>query len=238
MTGMDLSRAKLSGARLRGADLSGARLPRANLSGSDLTGANLAGADLSDANLSRANLSAAHLVGARLSHANLRLASLIGAAMSHANLAGAEPHRRNLDGWVKVRAKVCRGVQVSALIGILAVSRYVVLLHEGVEPGTGEAGYAAGVFDVAARDAHEVFEVLALRLLQGGFPEAFQGGQRGRGCGLAGDLAGASFVTAARARLTLMWVGRCLAKRVGSWRAMVRALSTALTSSRTLPGHS
>ena len=112
-----------------------------------------------------------------------------------------------------------------------------ILLHEGVKTGTGETGYATGILDVAARDAHEVFEILVLRLLQGGFPEAFQGGQRGRGCGLA-DLGGASFVTAARARLTLMWVGRCLAKRVGSWRAMVRALSMALTSSRTLPGHS
>ena len=58
---------------------------------------------------------------------------------------------------------------------------YMVLLHEGVEAGTGEPRYAAGLPDVAARDAHQVFQVLALRLLEGRLPEPLQGGQGGGG---------------------------------------------------------
>ena len=98
LSGADLSRADLSGAKLSGADLSRANLYGADLSGADLSRANLSGANLSGANLSRANLSGAYLSGANLSGAKLSGAKLSGAYLSGAYLNGANLNGANLNG--------------------------------------------------------------------------------------------------------------------------------------------
>ena len=59
----------------------------------------------------------------------------------------------------------------------LPVPRHPVLLHERIEARARESRDAARLLDVAPCDAHEVFEILSLRFLQGGFPEALQRGQ-------------------------------------------------------------
>jgi hypothetical protein len=76
---VDLYKANLSGADLRGAHLSGADLYKANLSGADLRGAHLRWADLRGADLSGAHLRRADLCDADLSGAHLSGAHLSGA---------------------------------------------------------------------------------------------------------------------------------------------------------------
>ena len=65
LSGVDLSRANLSGANLLNADLSDADLSGANLSGANLYNADLRGANLSGANLLNADLSGVDLSGAK-----------------------------------------------------------------------------------------------------------------------------------------------------------------------------
>ncbi len=91
----DLSRAiftdaNLSGSYLMGSDVSEADLTRANLSGALLNLANLRGAGLEQANLSWANLFKADLRGAYLNGANLNGAFLDGALLNGSDLSGVQ----------------------------------------------------------------------------------------------------------------------------------------------------
>lgn len=70
-TGLDLGRATLIGADLRGVGLAGVSLGRADLRGADLSGAHLAGCDLEGADLRGAELSGADLSGAIMRRVNL-----------------------------------------------------------------------------------------------------------------------------------------------------------------------
>lgn len=79
---VNLERANLLGARLRGALLIRARLAHAILSRSDLRDAILRGADLTDAKLLRANAMGALLDGANLERADLRGANLYATSMA------------------------------------------------------------------------------------------------------------------------------------------------------------
>ena len=90
LSGVDLSRANLSGANLLNADLSDAELSGANLSGANLYNADLRGADLSGANLLNADLSGVELSEANLSGADLRGANLSGANLLNADLSGVD----------------------------------------------------------------------------------------------------------------------------------------------------
>jgi uncharacterized protein YjbI with pentapeptide repeats len=75
---MDLSKAYLTGANLRGSKLSEANLRDADLSGASFGDANLRGADLNGANLEGADLSRADLTSASLVHADITNADLTG----------------------------------------------------------------------------------------------------------------------------------------------------------------
>ena len=86
---VNLYRADLREADLRGANLYWADLREANLSWANLRGANLYEADLRGANLYGANLSWARLYGA-----NLREADLRGASVSHPLLSCDTPSGR------------------------------------------------------------------------------------------------------------------------------------------------
>ena len=88
--GINLRRAKLSGANLDRVMLRKLDLREADFTKADLEYANLMGANLSHADLSEANLSGANLMGTNLSHANLSGAKLIGANLSNANLREAQ----------------------------------------------------------------------------------------------------------------------------------------------------
>ena len=115
LSGVDLSRANLSGANLLNADLSDAELSGANLSGAnlynaDLRGANLSGANLLNADLSGVELSEANLSGADLRGANLSGANLLNADLSGVDLSGAKnipyipmvcPEEGDFIGWKK-----------------------------------------------------------------------------------------------------------------------------------------
>ena len=115
LSGVDLSRANLSGANLLNADLSDAELSGANLSGAnlynaDLRGANLSGANLLNADLSGVDLSRANLSGADLRGANLSGANLLNADLSGVDLSGAKnipyipmvcPEEGDFIGWKK-----------------------------------------------------------------------------------------------------------------------------------------
>ena len=90
LSGVDLSRANLSGANLLNADLSDAELSGANLSGANLYNADLRGANLSGANLLNADLSGVDLGRANLSGADLRGANLSGANLLNADLSGVD----------------------------------------------------------------------------------------------------------------------------------------------------
>lgn len=107
---VDLSRADLIGANLRGADLSEVTLNGANLNGADLVGAdlswaNLVGADLSMADLSMANLFEANLSGAELNMADLSMADLSMANLFEAKLRGAE-----LAGAILIETNMVRAI--------------------------------------------------------------------------------------------------------------------------------
>jgi hypothetical protein len=96
--GIQLSKAILNDANLKGAILNDANLQEAilndtNLQGADLDIANLQGAHLSDAKMQGARLDIANLQGADLSDANLQ-----GADLSDANLQGADLSDANLQG--------------------------------------------------------------------------------------------------------------------------------------------
>lgn len=98
---LDLSEAKLRGAKLGQADLAGAELFAAELCGAELSGAlltaaDLTAADLRGANLTEASLSGADLAAAVLSEANLTGASLLLARVVLAFLRGANLSRSQL----------------------------------------------------------------------------------------------------------------------------------------------
>ena len=97
---IDLSEAKLSGAKLFEVDLSGVNLSNVDLSGADLFNANMPGADLYKANLSKCDLSGvnfdeADLCGANLTEAYMYRAYLYGADLSHADLSGSDLNEVN-----------------------------------------------------------------------------------------------------------------------------------------------
>jgi uncharacterized protein YjbI with pentapeptide repeats len=110
---IDLTRARLGGARLWGVDLSGAKLDEAQLDGADLSNAVLTGASLSNAHLDKAELTGgvqaqgvnflnaslqgADLTGARLQLADFSSASLQGALLDFAQLEGAVLRDANLE---------------------------------------------------------------------------------------------------------------------------------------------
>ncbi len=111
--GVDLSRARLDGAKLWGIDLTAAKLDEAQLEGAELSNALLIGASLSNAhldkadmtggvkaqgaNLLNASLQGADLTGAQLQLADLSSASLQGAVLNFAQLDGAVLRDANLD---------------------------------------------------------------------------------------------------------------------------------------------
>jgi uncharacterized protein YjbI with pentapeptide repeats len=106
---VNLARAVIDGADLRGAnlsggaDLTGAHLRGADLNGAYLSNADLVGVDLSDADLSKANLSGAGLLyadlrGADLANADLESASLNGARLGLANLSKVNLRRAEVSG--------------------------------------------------------------------------------------------------------------------------------------------
>lgn len=105
-SGVDLSEANLSGAKLNGVNFSEANLSVVNLSGANLSEANLSYAKLNVARLSGANLSGAilnhaslnvtNLIRADLHRAQLRGASLIRAELIRADLSGADLFEANL----------------------------------------------------------------------------------------------------------------------------------------------
>ena len=101
LSGADLTRADLSVANLSQANLSGADLHRADLLVADLTAANLTGAHLEWADLTGAHLPGAHLIETELTGANLCLADLTGA-----DLTGAYLHLANLTETDLTRANL------------------------------------------------------------------------------------------------------------------------------------
>ncbi len=123
VTGMDLSRANLSGAwfidsRLEGKRLTNVNLSGANLSGAELYGArlsnvNLSGADLRGANLNQVYLSQVSLNGANLSGVNLRGTDLAwNVNLSGANLSGANLSGRSLGYTVNLTGANLRGANL------------------------------------------------------------------------------------------------------------------------------
>lgn len=123
--GVDLSRAKLSGAKLWGIDLTGAKLDEAQLDGAELSNALLIGASLSNAHLDKADLTGgvqaqgtnflnASLQGADLTGAQLQLADL-----SSASLQGALLNFARLDGAVLRDASLeAASLQKAVLLGV------------------------------------------------------------------------------------------------------------------------
>ncbi|WP_193196192.1 pentapeptide repeat-containing protein [Nostoc sp. MG11] len=105
-SGVDLSEANLSGAKLIGVNfsqanlsvinLSGANLSEANLSGVKLNVARLSGVNLSSAILNNASLNVANLIRADLSRAQLKGATLIRAELIRADLSRADLFEANL----------------------------------------------------------------------------------------------------------------------------------------------
>lgn len=94
---LDLSRAWLPKARLRGSSLQGAYFGGANLQEAYLRDANLQEAYLHRANLQEARLDSANLKGAFLQGANLRGAFLGGANLQGADLGDANLQEAHLD---------------------------------------------------------------------------------------------------------------------------------------------
>jgi uncharacterized protein YjbI with pentapeptide repeats len=92
----NLNEADLRGAKLRKAQLHAANLRKAQLGGANLFGADLRGAHLSEAELCGSDLRAADLSGADLTWADLTEASLTEANLSWANLGGADLKRSHL----------------------------------------------------------------------------------------------------------------------------------------------
>jgi uncharacterized protein YjbI with pentapeptide repeats len=111
--GVDLSRAKLGGAKLWGIDLAGSKLDEAQLDGADLSNAVLTGASFSNAHLDKADLTGgveaqganflnaslqgADLTGAQLQLADFSSAALQGAILNFARLEGAVLRDANLE---------------------------------------------------------------------------------------------------------------------------------------------
>jgi uncharacterized protein YjbI with pentapeptide repeats len=140
--GANLTRSRLTGARLAGIDLTSARLEEANLEGADLSYATATGANFSSAHLERAEmiggvqlqganmlvaqLQGANLFGAVMHGADLSSASLQGAILTHAHLLGAILRDADLEGadlqyanlqradlsGAKVRAADMRGITI------------------------------------------------------------------------------------------------------------------------------
>ncbi|KWT69404.1 hypothetical protein APY04_1487 [Hyphomicrobium sulfonivorans] len=120
--GVDLSRARLKGARLWGIDLSAAKLNDAELEGADLGNAVLSGASLVNAQLDKAELTGgvqaqganflnaslqgADLTGARLQLADFSSASMQGVILNFAQLEGAVLRDANLEAASLMRAKL------------------------------------------------------------------------------------------------------------------------------------
>lgn len=107
---VDLSRADLIGANLRGADFSEACLNGANLHGADLIGADLSWANLVGADLSMADLSMANLFEAKLSEAELNMADLSMADLSMANFFGAKLRGAELVGAILIETNLERAI--------------------------------------------------------------------------------------------------------------------------------
>ncbi|NDK34373.1 hypothetical protein GXP64_05695 [Rhodovulum sulfidophilum] len=98
LAGVNLVRADLGRADLRGANLGGAGLWGAHLAGADLRETKLGGADLRAADLAEATLEGAKLWKAKLGEANLREANLGRAGLRGAHLWGADLREAKLGG--------------------------------------------------------------------------------------------------------------------------------------------
>lgn len=100
LRGSDLYRADLRTANLEGANLYGAYVTYANLSQAGLVGANLERADLRKSDLTRADPINANLHKADLEQTTLADVNLTGADLTNANLKGANLEDANLTGAV------------------------------------------------------------------------------------------------------------------------------------------
>lgn len=107
----DLIEANLKGADLRAAHLSYANLSQAVLRGASLENARLKGANLRGANLQRANLRNADLTGADLREANLKGACLRGAELWKAKLLGANLEQAELK-WAELEGSELNGARL------------------------------------------------------------------------------------------------------------------------------
>jgi uncharacterized protein YjbI with pentapeptide repeats len=116
MKGIELSSARLSGAKLPGIDLTQAQLDKANISDADLSQATLKeaqmrsvilkGTKLTDAVLNQATLANALLANADLRGARLVEANLSGADVSNANLENANLEKADLRGTILTDASL------------------------------------------------------------------------------------------------------------------------------------
>ncbi len=93
---IDLTKSNLSGANLNRANLLGAKLSQSDLSRAYLVGANLSRAKLSQSDLSGAELYRSNLIKAQLTKTDLSRAYLVGADLSRTDLSGAKLTRSNL----------------------------------------------------------------------------------------------------------------------------------------------
>src|SRR5215468_5029538 len=98
MAGADLRLAKLDEARLEGAQLGHAILSGASLAGARLDGADLSGAWLHGTNFILASLQGADLSGAKLEGADFTSAAMQGASLALAGLEGASLREAELEG--------------------------------------------------------------------------------------------------------------------------------------------
>lgn len=102
----------LQKADLTNADLRGGVLLQANLQGADLTSAYLHGANVVNANLQGASLHAAYLIGTFLAGANLDAVDLGWANLERSDLSGASLAGARLDGASFIRANLTNAVLV------------------------------------------------------------------------------------------------------------------------------
>lgn len=97
-TGVDLSKANLSGLDLTSANLAGANLFRSNAGKANLSNADLSGANLFEANLEKARLTDAKLIGADLGKVDVSRADLQRADLSNAIMFRSKLYKTNLTG--------------------------------------------------------------------------------------------------------------------------------------------
>jgi hypothetical protein len=109
LSGLDLRRATLTGARFQGVDLESTHFDEALLNNAELQGASLV-----DARFSKAVLRCANLQNANLSGADLKQSIVSGADFTNANLTGADFSGVNLSDVVGLTAQQLSSAKVDA----------------------------------------------------------------------------------------------------------------------------